>query len=231
MREHRFSDPLALAQALAERVAADLTAAVIERGTASLVVSGGSTPRPFFERLRRLAIPWRRVWITLADERWVAVSDEASNEALVRRYLMRGPASEARFIGLKTEDPSPEAGQAACEKALREIPCPFDVVVLGMGNDGHTASLFPGAAELAEGLDRESPHLAIPVHSPAAAHPRMSLTLAALCNSRRVFLHITGDEKERIYRRALAEGPVEELPIRAVLRAAADRVEVYWAEG
>ena len=217
----------ALARALAESVAGDLAAAVAARGAASLVVSGGSTPRPLFAVLSGLALPWEKVTITLADERWVPVDDDASNEALVRRRLLVGAAAGARFVGLKNEAATPEAGRDACGAALAAVPRPFDVVVLGMGGDGHTASLFPGAAQLAEGLATEA--LCLPMRPPAAPHPRMSLSLRALLDSRRLVVHVTGDDKWQVYRAALADGPVEDLPIRAVLRGGHPDLGVWWA--
>ncbi len=229
MNEHRFDDRTQLADELARSVAGDLAVAVAERGAASLVVSGGSTPRPLFERLSRAELPWNKVSVTLADERWVAADDEASNEALVRRLLVVEYAASARWVGLKNSAPTPEAGREACERRLREVPRPFDVVVLGMGGDGHTASLFPASAELAAGLDPRSRRACLAVHPPDAPHPRMSLTLAALLDSRRIVLHVTGDAKWTVYLRALESGPVEELPIRAILRGASNRLEVFWA--
>jgi 6-phosphogluconolactonase len=228
--EKLFSDRQELAPSLARSIAADLDAAVGRRGLASLVVSGGSTPRPLFAELCRHRLPWDRVAVTLADERWVDADDEASNEALVRRHLLVGEAAAARWTGLKTGGATPEEGRDEAEERLRQMPRPFDVVVLGMGTDGHTASLFPAAPELAAGLDLESGRLCLAVHPPAAPHPRISLTLRALLDSRRIVLHLTGEDKLDVYRRALADGPVEEMPVRAVLRATLPlRVEMYWA--
>ena len=222
-----FPDTEALAHALGDRVAEDLRTAVEERGEASLVVSGGSTPKPLFEHLSRQALPWEQVQVTLADERWVPADDEASNERLVRRHLLVGEATAATLVGLKTPDATPEAGRDACEQALAAVPRPLDVVILGMGGDGHTASLFPGAPELPAGLDPATRHTCLAVRPPEAPHPRMSLTLAAILDCRRLVLHVTGEEKRGVLRRAEEPGPAEELPIRAVL--ASGRVEVWWA--
>lgn len=227
-RVQRFGDRRQLARELARSLAAGLAAAVAERGAATLVVSGGSTPKPLFAKLRRKILPWDRVSVTLADERWVAAVEAASNEGLVRRQLLVEEAAAARWVGLKNDAPTPEAGRDECERRLRRLPRPFEAVVLGMGADGHTASLFPAAAELEAGLDPDSGRLCLAVRPPAAPHPRISLTLAALLSSRRIVLHITGEEKWSVYRRALEPGPAEELPIRGVLRRAGG-VEVYWA--
>ncbi len=223
----RFDHRDALAAALADRVAEDLRSAIAERGTASLVVSGGSTPRPFFERLSRRPLAWDRVVVTLADERWVAPDDEASNQRLARRHLLVEDAAAATLVGLKTPQATPEAGREACARALAAVPRPFDVMTLGMGGDGHFASLFPDALELGDGLDPGNDRTCLATRPQAAPHPRMSLTLAAILDSRRLVLHLAGDEKWEVYRRASEPGPVEELPIRALL--ASGRVEVWWA--
>ena len=228
-REVCHHDRIALARRLANSIAEDLKHAVQERGAASLVVSGGSTPKPLFEELSRREIPWEQVHITLADERWVPASHQDSNEGLVRRHLLVGVAAMAQFVPLVNGATTPEEGQAATERALAAMPRPFDVLVLGMGSDGHTASLFPDAQELAVGLDPENPHLCLAVLPPEAPHPRLSLTLAALLASRRIVLHITGDEKWAVYQRALEGGAVDELPIRGVLRRGGEAVEVEWA--
>ena len=229
LREQTAADPQTLAETLARDIADELRAAVAARGSASLVVSGGSTPRPLFAALARTPLPWRDVVVTLADERWVPPSHQDSNEALVRRHLLVGEAAAARFVGLWNDTPTPEEGHAACERALTAVPRPFDVLVLGMGGDGHTASLFPGAAELAAGLDRSSHRLCLAVHPTHAPHPRMSLTLPALAASRRVILHLTGATKRQVLDRALADGPEDQLPIRAVLRHATAGVDLYWS--
>jgi len=224
-RERRFDDRETLARELAASVAADLTAATAAHGDATLVVSGGSTPLPFFQALAKRRLDWPRVTVTLADERWVDPGDEASNEGLVRRELLVAEAAAARFVPLKNAAATPEEGRDACEAALAKLRRPFDVLVLGMGGDGHTASLFPGAAE----LDPEGSRLCLAVRPAAAPQARMSLALPALLGSRRIVLHLVGEEKLGVYERALTAGPVEELPIRAVLRRAADRVELWWS--
>lgn len=227
--EQHFPDPQNLAEALAQELAEVLEAAVEARGEASLVVSGGSTPLPLFAALSQHPLPWDQIFVTLADERWVDPSDPASNERLVREKLLQGPAAAARFVGLKTTDETPKAGRDACEEALEALPRPFDAVVLGMGGDGHTASLFPTAPELADGLDPESGRTCLAVHPGGDLPPRMSLTLPALLDSRCLYLHITGEEKLQVYHHALGPGNAAELPVRAVLRGAGERLQVWWA--
>jgi 6-phosphogluconolactonase len=227
--EQHFPTRQELAAALAKELGEILAAAVAARGEASLVVSGGSTPLPFFAALSQRPLHWEKILVTLADERWVDPSDPASNERLVRENLLQGPAAAARFVGLKTPEDTPEAGRDACETALEALPRPFDAVVLGMGGDGHTASLFPTAPELAAGLDPDSGRTCLAVHPGGGLPPRMSLTLPAILDSRHLYLHITGEEKLSVYQRALSPGAAEELPIRAVLRGAEERIQVWWA--
>lgn len=228
-RNHTFDDRETLARELAEHIAGELTQSLDTHGEASLVVSGGSTPKPLFEHLSQQDLDWSRVTVTLADERWVDADHEDSNARLVAQHLLQNRATGARFVPLVNDAGSPEEGLAACEERLHAVPHPFDVVVLGMGSDGHTASLFPGTPTLAEGLDLENPATCLAVHPLDAPHPRMSLTLAALLDSRRLILHITGEGKWEVYQRALGEGPEDELPIRGALRHAPTGVDVWWA--
>jgi 6-phosphogluconolactonase len=227
--EHRFPDSLALAHALSGEIEVDLNEAIAARGTASLVVSGGRTPKRLYEQLRLEAIDWSKVWVTLADERWVDTTSEQSNERLVREALLTGAAAAARFVGLKNPAPTPEAGAEWATRALTRAPRPFDVVILGMGEDGHTASLFPGSLALSRALDPGAPPACVAVNALAAPHARMSLNLAALLDARRIILHIEGEAKWQVYLRARAPGAAAELPVRAVLHQKETPVDVFWA--
>lgn len=229
VHEHRFPDRPALAAALAGEIKVDLEEAVAARGAASLVVSGGRTPVKLFEQLRNEKLDWSKVWVSLADERWVDTGTHASNERLVRETLLVGPAAAAHFVGLKNPAPTPEAGADWATRALTRVPHPFDVVVLGMGEDGHTASLFPGSLALARGLDPAAAPACIAVNALVAPHARVSLNLAALLDSRRIVLHIEGDAKWHVYQRARMPGTTAELPVRAVLQQKEVPVDVYWA--
>lgn len=228
-----FNDRPALATALADAVALRLEAAIDERGAASLIVSGGTGPRLLFEALARRELPWKKVAVGLADERWVDPASPDSNERLVRTALLTGPARAARFVPLKTPNARPEDGERECEGALAMMPSPFDVVILGMGGDGHTASLFPGAHELDAALDMHSGRqcraitpAVLPSHAP---YPRMTLTLPRLLNSRWIALLLSGQEKLEVYRQALAGEDVAAMPVRAVLHQNRTPVVTYWA--
>jgi len=229
VHDHRFPDSLALAHALSGEIKVDLQEAIAVRGVASLVVSGGRTPVKLFHQLRTEKLEWPKACVTLADERWVDVTADASNERLVREHLLTGPAADARFIGLKNPAPTPEGGADWATRALTRVPRPFDVVVLGMGDDGHTASLFPASLALPRALDPTAPPGCIAVNALAAPHARVSLNLAALLDSRRIVLHIEGDAKWQVYQRARQPGSAHELPVRAILQQKEVPVDVYWA--
>lgn len=227
VHERECASAEAAAQALTEAVAADLDTALRERPRASLVVSGGRSPIAFFERLRGAALDWSRVVITLADERWVPPEHPDSNARLVAGHLLQGAAAAARFVPLWNGAPTPADAIAERSIALAALPQPFDALVLGMGEDGHTASLFPGAPGLPAALDPGADALLAAIDPPAAPHPRLSLTLAALLDSRRIHLPIGGAAKRAVYRRAIAECEPLHLPVAAVLCQTTVPVTVY----
>ena len=218
-----------LARKLAQEVSVLLSSAIKKNGKASLIVSGGTTPVPFFEELSKKEIQWQKVRIGLADERWVSPKDPASNEALVKRHLLKNKAAIASFLGLYTGSPSPFGAEEECERRLLSVGLPFDVLVLGMGADGHTASLFPGSDNLEEATDLSLKRLCIAIRPNNANHERMSLTMCALLNSRHIFLHITGQQKRAVFEQVIKPGRPEEMPIRFILSHTKMPVRVYWA--
>lgn len=223
--EHDFDDGAAAAADLARRIEALLAAAIAQRGVAAIALSGGRSPRPVLEALSAAPLDWGKVVVTLVDERWVAPDHADSNERLLRETLLQGAAAAARFVPMKTGAANAYAGQPECEAAFAALPWPLDIVLLGMGEDGHTASLFPGAAELVEGLSTDA--LTLAVTPPAAPHQRMSMSAKAILSSRHIFLQIGGAAKRAVYDRAMAGGPVEELPIRVALLQDKVPVEVW----
>jgi 6-phosphogluconolactonase len=229
LHEHRFPDSQALVHALSGEIKVDLEEAIAARGVASMVVSGGRTPVRLFEQLRTEPLEWSKVWVTLADERWVDTNASASNERLVREHLLTGPAAAAHFVGLKNPAPTPEAGADWATRALTRVPHPYDLVLLGMGDDGHTASLFPGSMALARGLDMNAASGCIAVNALTAPHARISLNVRALLDARRIVLHIEGAMKWSIYQKARLPGPAIELPVRGVLHQKEVPVDVFWA--
>ncbi len=227
--EKCFKDTGELVVALAARITDQLAGAITAGREASLVVSGGRTPAQLFARLAQTPIDWPRVAISLADERWVPVNVEASNEAMVRRTLLQGHAAGARFVGLKRGATRAAAGASEAFRAIATLPHPFDVVVLGMGDDGHTASLFPDSPKLDDALAPSSPPACVAMRAPVAPFDRLSLNLAALLDARLIVIHLQGEAKWPVYQQALQPGPAREMPVRAVLRQQHIPVEVYWS--
>jgi 6-phosphogluconolactonase len=225
----RFADMDALSRELAGGIANQLARAIDLRGLASLVVSGGRSPVKLFECLRVQTIDWSRVCVALADERWVEPNDAGSNERLVRDVLLQDHARAARFLGLKNAAPSPDLGAVSAWETFARVPRPFDMTVLGMGDDGHTASLYPGSPNLRSALNPAAAAGCVGMWAPAAPQPRLSLNLSALLDSRRLVLLITGESKWRTYLSACEAGAVEEMPVRAVLRQQRTPIEVFWA--
>jgi 6-phosphogluconolactonase len=225
----RFKDTAELTSHLADAITTDLRRAVEARGLASLVVSGGRSPVPLFEKLRVEPLEWARVCVGLVDERWVEPNDPGSNERLVRDNLLKDAAAAARFAGLKNAAPSPDLGAVSAWETYARVPRPFDVTVLGMGDDGHTASLFPASPNLKSALNPTAIAGCVGMWSPTPPQARISLNLSALLDSRRVILFIVGEEKWRTYLRASEPGPAEDMPVRAVLRQGKTPVEVVWS--
>jgi 6-phosphogluconolactonase len=224
-----FADRADLAKALADAVADNLKAGLAERGTASIAVSGGSTPAKFFAALgKKKDVDWENVVVTLVDERWVSEISDRSNAGLVNEKMLQGPAASAKFIPLYTGGDAPDA--AAIKETIANVasvPSPFDAVILGMGNDGHTASFFPGGDTLDAALTGSADALAI--RAPGAGEPRVTLSLGRLLKTRALYLHIEGEEKAETLQRALSPGPVEEMPVRAVLRQEAVPLTIVWS--
>jgi 6-phosphogluconolactonase len=224
---HAFAEREDLAAALAGHVAGRLADAVAERGTGLLAVSGGTTPARFFASLSRVPIAWNKVTVTLVDERCVPASSARSNAGLVAANLLKNAAAAARFVPLYQDAASIEDTAETDSRMLRSLPWPLDVVVLGMGTDGHTASFFADADNLEKLLDPSSEMVVLPVHAASAGEPRLTLSLARIVEAGFVALHIEGEDKRKAFESAMGAGT--QRPIRAVLDAAERPVEVFWA--
>lgn len=227
LTEHHFTSATAATEALADAIIARLRTAIAERGVASLIVSGGKSPVPLFARLRVAALDWSKVWISLADERWVTPTSPDSNERLLREHLLVDAAAAAHFVPLKSAFDGVADGLTASALALAAIPRPFDVVVLGMGEDGHTASLFPGAEGLAAALALDNPAPLAAITPLTAPHARITLTLAALLDSRCVMLPLSGASKNAVYLQLRAMPDALRWPVSAVLTQQQTPVEVW----
>jgi 6-phosphogluconolactonase len=228
-QRREFADGGALASALAEWTAERLRAATEARGAALLVVSGGKSPARSFDALSKLELDWTRVAITLADERRVPDDSPRSNARLVRETLLRNHAAVASFSPLADARLPEEQELVAASARVANLPLPADVVVLGMGEDGHTASWFPHAEGLEVAMDAGARQLVAPIRAAAAGEPRLTLTGRVILRAEAIALLIEGEAKLRTLEAALEPGPEEDMPIRAVLRRAADRLTVFSA--
>ena len=224
-----FPDRESLEQQLAHSIVELLQAGIDSQGRATLVVSGGRTPAALFQALSKADLDWSKVWVTLADERWVPNTHADSNARSVESNLLINRAAAANFIPHFNGAETPFAGAAELSEELESLPEIFDAVILGMGEDGHTASFFPDAPELAAAIDPAGDALCMGVTPPVAPHLRMTLSLPRLLASKRIFVHLCGEGKTPVLEAALGEGATEQMPIRSVLRQDKTPVDIYWA--
>lgn len=235
---HWHEEPSAneLAQSLGRAVAERLQLALKHAGVASLVVSGGSTPAPVLRYLAGVDIDWSGVCVTLADERWVPPAHPDSNETLVRDTLLQDKASSARFIALYREGLSDEQVLQHVAADVQGMHQPFSVVMLGMGGDGHTASLFPDAPsqELSAAMALDNDETVAFLHPASVSQRRISLTRACLLNSEHRFLHITGAGKRTVLLDALAACNGQSYqpgnaPVTGLLTEQPENVSIFWS--
>ena len=224
-----FENTSALDAELVKKVVDLLAKAIEHHGSASLVVSGGRTPKGFFHLLSQEFLEWPKVTVTIEDERWVDADHKESNEKLVQENLLINEAHAARFMALKNLASSASSGEVSIGQDLSTIGR-FTVVILGMGDDGHTASLFPGSKTLSAGLDMESGRQCLAVQPLDAPYERMSMTLPRLLDSEQIIVHVSGENKGKVLAMADAGEDPFELPIRAVLQQTTTPVVVYWAK-
>ena len=227
LTQSKFRTTGQLNTAFTRKITKLLRDGIEENGRASLVVSGGSTPAELFNALSKANLEWDKIDISLADERWVDNTDDASNEKMLRAKLLINNAANANFVALKTQHSDAQDAVLTCTDNLQKMRTPFDVLILGMGEDGHTASLFPCSEQIAQGLDLESGKTVIAVQPTTAPNQRMSLTLPALLNSSQIFLHLTGESKKDVLNTVLSDDDPLVMPIRAIINNA--DVELLWA--
>ncbi|MEL6912938.1 MAG: 6-phosphogluconolactonase [Pseudomonadota bacterium] len=222
MRLLDYADRELMMMDLANTLAGDLKNCLLQHPWASFVVPGGTTPGPIFDALCAASLEWNRIHIMLSDERWVPESSERSNTRLVRERLLQDRAAAARFIPFYVEADTPEDGLPQVLPAIAgELP--ISVLLLGMGSDMHTASIFPGADSLEKALAPDAP-LLVPMRAPGAAEPRVTLPAHVLSGAMTTHVVITGAEKREALERAQKLPPAE-APIAAVLKSAT----VHWA--
>jgi 6-phosphogluconolactonase len=218
-------DTATLDEHLAKHIADTLAIDLKNDGSASLAVSGGSTPKGLFQRLSLCDLDWANIKVTLVDERWVDLENPDSNERMLRNELQQNKASKVQIIGLKTSDARAEDGLKEARQRIAGIDKPFSAVILGVGGDGHTASWFPQAKnlpELADPAGKTDLEVTEPVTAP---HQRITLTLPAVLNTREIIVHIVGAAK-----RAVVESATEKrYPIDLILQQAKTPVTIWWA--
>ena len=208
---------------LADKIAGQLGEFLRRDGHATLSVPGGTTPGPIFDTLSGVDLDWANVAVVLNDERWVPEDSDRSNTRLVRQRLIRGRAAQARLVPLYAPADAPEDMLEALSDGIRPH-LPISVLLLGMGADMHTASLFPGADRLDEALSPQAP-IVMALRAEAAGEPRITLTAPVLRAAYNIHILITGPDKRAALERAATLTPTE-APVRAVL----DNATVHWAE-
>lgn len=223
-----FPDARTLAAAAASAVHDRLTYRLRLKGEATLVATGGRSPGLLYDMLSAAPLDWAKVRVTLSDERFVDADSPDSNERLVRERLLQGRAARARFTSLRGDAKTPEQAAAQASDALAGWG-PFEVVLLGVGEDGHIASLFPGNPALADGLARTAaPCIAVPPgEGRPPEQPRLSLSLPRLASARLVIVLASGSKKRRVLEEAEDGGDPSRLPLRGLLQSAPS-VRILW---
>ena len=229
LERHEYDSRDDLAEALALAVSGILAGGIATRGNAVLAVSGGSTPKKFFERLSHVPLEWSRVTVLLVDERIVPPNNERANAKLVAENLLINKAKDANFEPFVVDGASPEDCARKSSVALEQSGRQIDALVLGMGTDGHTASFFPNGDKLADALNMDGEALVLPMQAEGAGEPRLTLTLPPVLDARFIALHIEGAEKQTVLDAALGGSDASEMPIRAVLQHTKKQVQLFWA--
>jgi len=227
MQLHQFTDSSELNQNFADRLIAILSDAIAKRGAAYIVVSGGRTPQGLFLKLNQADLDWSKVTITLADDRFLPDSEADSNERLVKASLLQQKAAAATFISLYAPTATAELAVPELLQRVKNLPT-FDAVILGMGEDGHTASLFPCSKEISQGLAAEAPDL-LAVNPTTAPYQRISFSKPRLLNSRALFLHLVGASKLTVLEQAQAAQDELAMPIRAFIHHTVPELAVMFA--
>lgn len=231
---HEFKDQTTLQEALGAKVGECIKGCVADRGKASIALSGGSTPQRFYQHMSHQALPWQSVTISLVDERWVNEIHPQSNARLVKNSLIQNEAHRATFIGMKTSHADVFAAANYLSGIIARQTLPLDMVLLGMGLDGHTASFFPDAEGLTEAMSSNSRQVCCAIQPPGneedtAPVARMTLSLRTILTAHQRILYITGKAKRQVLEEAFVPGPVTDMPVRAVLHHNTTLTEIYYA--
>ena len=225
IQRHCYLNITQLAESFADYAAEALNESLAKNPKATLVVPGGNTPRYYLPALAECNVPWDKITITLSDERWVDVNDEASNERLVKKHLLAHLPNSTKFVGLKTRHGTPDEAVDSIQQRLDQLPQPFGLTVLGLGEDGHVASIFPGA----------NPELASVQHcfatdQPIAPSPRVSLSLEALINSQHIALVVVGNAKRQLLDR-LSKNPDPKIPLVWLMQRRQTPIMIFETDG
>ncbi len=229
INKYKFKSREDLFDQLLADVLGQLGSGVEKRGVASMLLSGGSTPGILYEKMSQSEFDWKNVVFAPTDERWVAPDDPQSNEKLIRSRLLRNNAVNAGYVSLKSNDPDPVTGQSQVEERIKKIPLPFDIVLLGMGEDGHVASLFPGLRDTNIALDDSYPNLCRGVRREGEEIDRITMTLKCLLCAEQIFLLFYGKKKFEVFEKAIIMKD-RTLPVSYVLHQNDVPVSLYWAE-
>lgn len=225
MQRRTYPDIESLSQGFADFAAAALRDTLSRKPQATLVVPGGGTPRHYLPALVKCQLPWDRITVTVSDERWVDTNDEQSNERLVKQCLMQHLPKHARFVGLKTAHDNPFDAIETIHQRLDRLPLPVSLTVLGLGEDGHIASLFPGMNP-----NLLSAHHCVAVTPPVAPSLRVSLSLKMLANSERIALVVAGEKKRRLLDK-LTRDPDSKIPFTWLSQLANSNITILEADG
>jgi 6-phosphogluconolactonase len=227
--EHKFENRDLLLNELQAAIFDALSNSVKNHGKASMLLSGGTSPGLLYKKLSTCDLQWEKVWFGLTDERWVDSNHIDSNERLVRETLLQNNAKAANFIGLKSEKINPEEGLKLSSVRVAKLPMPFDIILLGMGTDGHIASLFPDSADTHSALDLNNDDLCHIIKRSTGDVTRITMTLKMLMKSKQIILLFYGDEKIDLYSKAkLSKTPL--FPVSYILHQNKVPISLYWAE-
>ncbi|MDN3651532.1 6-phosphogluconolactonase [Thalassotalea ponticola] len=229
INKQTFPSRQALDAAFAKQVASQLTSAIEKRGKATIAFSGGSTPKGFFEQLSLQPIEWQKVTVTLADDRWVDTEHSDSNDRLLRENLLTNNAAQATLFSLVENGPFTPAVLEQKNTELNSV-LPLDIVILGMGEDGHTASIFPCSEQVEQGLDNSNAPALMLVEPTTAPYQRITFNFPALIAAQHLYLHIVGENKLTVLDKALDNEDAMTMPIRAFLHHPDKTIDVIWAE-
>ncbi|MGR6873158.1 6-phosphogluconolactonase [Pseudomonas sp. HK3] len=226
---HEFASLELCEDALLSHISGSMNSTLSKGEKVKLALAGGNTPKGLYTKLSNTTLDWEEIAVTLTDERWVDSMDEASNERMLKQTLFQNKAKIGQFLGLKNSKDSPELGQSHTASLLREHFSRLDYVVLGMGDDGHFASIFPYMDNTDALLDLEQTEECLPA-LPKGQPARMSLTLRYLLTAKHIFLLVTGQDKKEIIQQQSNENASPILPIYRLLHQTHCPVTIYWSE-